>query len=70
MNIDQDIKALEQKITQLESEDINFETSIALYQDSVKDAKSILERLNQHHETLSVLNIETQELIEMSNIHD
>jgi len=70
MNIDQDIKALEQKIAQLESEDINFETSIALYQNSVKDAKSILERLNQHHETLSVLNIETQELIEMSNVHD
>ena len=70
MNIEQKIKVIESKINQLESEDIDFENSISLYQDTVKEAKVILDQLNQHQETLNVLNADTQELIEMSTRHD
>ncbi len=70
MNIEQKIKVIESKINQLESEDIDFENSISLYQDTVKEAKVILDQLNQHQETLTVLNADTQELIEMSTRHD
>ena len=70
MNIEQKIKVIESKINQPESEDIDFENSISLYQDTVKEAKVILDQLNQHQETLTVLNADTQELIEMSTRHD
>jgi exonuclease VII small subunit len=70
MNINQKIKEIESKINQLESEDIDFENSISLYQDTVKEAKVILDQLNHHQETLTVLNADTQELIEMSTRHD
>ncbi len=70
MNIDHKIKVIESKIIQLESDNVDFEKSLLLYQETLKEAKSVLDQLNQYQETLTVLNADTQELSEISISHD
>jgi exonuclease VII small subunit len=64
------ISQIETNLQKIESEDIEFEKSLEIYQNTVAQAKTILETLSIHHASLSVLQAESQQLIEHTLSHE
>jgi exonuclease VII small subunit len=69
-SIQTQINQIETTLHQIESEDIDFEKSLTLYQQTVTQAKTILDTLLTHQNTLSVLQAESQQLIEHTLSHE